>query len=265
MFKRVIWLCLALLCGQVAHAQMEAKGIVVRVADKMIFIDLGRRDGVQPGDLFDILTSEVLAHPLTGDTLAVTPKSVGALRVFQVEEKISLAELLHIEGNQDPMLMKVARIQDPERLMEIEKYMERRVHMGSGGSRNLALVPGLYQLRTGERRKGLALMGLETVSLVAGIGYHFSSNEWEDKYDNLGPNLPKKDYDFYFEGARDRRNWSNRFFWLAGALYAYNWIDVMWTDSSPMMSLSARSGVPLALGLGLNRSGQALLQMTHRF
>jgi len=263
MFKRVIWLCLALLCGQVAHAQMEAKGIVVRVADKMIFIDLGRRDGVQPGDLFDILTSEVLAHPLTGDTLAVTPKSVGALRVFQVEEKISLAELLHIEGNQDPMLMKVARIQDPERLMEIEKYMERRVHMGSGSSRNLALVPGLYQLRTGERRKGLALMGLEAASLMAGISYHFSSKDWENEYQKL--DSPTDDFDYYYKEARDRRNWSNRFFWLAGALYAYNWIDVMWTDSSPMMSLSARSKVPLALGLGLNRSGQALLQMTHRF
>jgi len=128
----------------------------------------------------------------------------------------------------------------------------------------MALVPGLYQLKAGKRRKGLLLMGMESASLIAGIGYHFSSNEWEDKYDNLGPNLPKEDYDFYFEGARDRRNWRNRFFWLAGVLYAYNWIDAILADSSTKNERIKVTG-SFWFGMELNRDQQVLLQVLRRF
>ena len=77
MLKTFFWLCLAiaLLC-QIAEAKMADKGVIIRVVEGLVYIDQGQRDGVMEGDLFDIISHEVLSHPLTGDTLAVTPKLV---------------------------------------------------------------------------------------------------------------------------------------------------------------------------------------------
>ena len=270
MIKKTIWLCLSclvLLSGAATFGQMAPRGTVVRVMDGLVFIDLGKRDGVMEGDLFDIMSAEVLSHPLTGDTLAITPKSVGAIRVRQVDEKLAIAELLHIQAGHDPMLMQISRVQDPERLAEIEIYLRRQMY-GPGGaiSRNLALIPGLYQLKTGEKNKGWTLMGLEAVSLIAGVGYRLSSNDWKDQYDNLPAGLLQSEYDRFFDGAQSRRQWSNRFFWLAGAVYVYNLADVLMLGNGMAMSASPPAARrPLALGLGLNRNGTALLQLVHRF
>ena len=300
MLKRAIWLCLAglvLACSGTAHAQMEAKGMIIRAIDRLVYIDLGRRDGVQAGDLFDVVSADVLLDRLSGDTLAVSPESVGAIRVRQVFDKMAIAELMHIQAGQDPMLMKIARIQDPERLIEIEQYMQSVSYGGMGDGRMKALVPGLYQYKMGQRRKGFSLMVLETAShlvlvqaghqrlhpsemgqrrkgfslmvletasLVAGIAFRLNSNDWKEQYDSL--NDPQSEYfDYYFDGANDRRRWSNRFFWLSGALYAFNLIDVLWAQGQPAMSVQTRPRVPFELGMGMNRSGQTMLQVVHRF
>lgn len=287
MLKRAIWLCLAglvLACSGTARAQMEkgptrrvvalggtagvqmeAKGMIIRVVDRLIYIDLGRRDGVQAGDLFDVVSADVLLDRLSGDTLAVSPESVGAIRVRQVFDKMAIAELMHIQAGQDPMLMKIARIQDPERLIEIEEYMQSVSYGGMGDGRMMALVPGLHQYKMGQRRKGLSLMVLETASLAAGIIFRLNSNDWKDQYDSLGAGRPQIDYDYYFDGANDRRRWSNRFFWMSGALYAFNLIDVLWSQGQPAMSVQTRPRVPFELGMGMNRSGQTMLQVVHRF
>jgi hypothetical protein len=268
MLKRAIWLCLAglvLACSGTARAQMEAKGMIIRVVDRLVYIDLGRRNGVQAGDLFDVVSADVLLDRLSGDTLAVSPESVGAIRVRQVFDKMAIAELMHIQAGQDPMLMKIARIQDPERLIEIEQYMQNVSYGGMGDGRMKALVPGLYQYKMGQRRKGFSLMILEAASLAAGITFRLNSNDWKDQYDSLEANRPQRDYDYYFDGANDRRRWSNRFFWLSGALYAFNLIDVLWAQGQPAMSVQTQPRVPFELGLGMNRSGQTMLQVVHRF
>ena len=103
MFRRksgVVLLVLAML--GTAGAQLPAKGLVIKNTDGLIFIDMGRQDNVMKGDLFDIIDNDVVLHPLSGDTLSVTPRSVGALKVLQVYPKMSLAELLHIQGGKDP-------------------------------------------------------------------------------------------------------------------------------------------------------------------
>ena len=265
MLKRIFWFCLAcltLIGGPVAEAQMAAKGIIVKVIDRLIYIDLGQDDGVQEGDLFDIVSSDVLLNPLDGDTLGVSPKNVGAIRVRRVYPKMSIAELMHIQGGEDPMLMKIARIQDAERLMEIEQYMGRGRYSGGGSSRSLALIPGLYQFKTGGRRKGLALMGLETASLVAAIAYRSSSNDWYSEYGKLSPG---DDFDNYFNEASSRRTWSNRFFWLAGALYAYNLVDVILMGNGQMMAVRPEEPSPITVGMGVGRSGRTMLQLVHHF
>ena len=270
MLKKTIWLLLAglLLAGSSAtYAQMDSKGIIIRLVDRLAYIDLGRRDGVQPGDLFDIVAPDVLADPLTGDTLAVSSQEVGALRVLQVFDKMSIAELLHMQAGKDPLFMNITPIDSADRLVDIEQYLQSPKYAGSGESRRLALIPGMYQLRSGQKRKGLSLMLAEAASLVAGLGLRVSSNDWKDRYDAYRG--PDEDYLVELgEGMQNRRRWSNRFFWLAGALYAYSWIDALWVPGSPGMMAQPRipSRSPsLALGLRIDPGTWTGLQLVHRF
>lgn len=270
MLKKTIWLLVVglMLAGSgVAQAQMDSKGLIIRLVDRLAYIDLGRRDGVQPGDLFDIVAPDVLADPLSGDTLAVSSQEVGVLRVLQVFDKMSIAELLHVQKGKDPLMMKIAPIDSADRLVDIEQYLQSPTYAGSGESRRLALIPGLYQLRSGHQRKGYSLMLAETASLVAGLGLRISSNDWKDRYDAYrGPDV---DYLMTLgEGMQNRRRWSNRLFWLAGALYAYNWIDALWMQGGSTMEVQSRipSRSPgLALELRVDPGAWTGLQVVHRF
>ena len=128
------------------------------------------------------------------------------------------------------------------------------------------IVPGLYQMNMGERRKGWALMGLEAASLVAALTYRASSNDWKDQYDRL--TNPNDDFDRYFNGAKDRRTWSNRFLAVAGLVYAYNWIDVMWEGRGLPLNMNVADPRPrprLQMGVGVDQGGNSVLQMVHRF
>jgi hypothetical protein len=271
MVKKTVWIWLAglVLTGSgAAHAQLDARGLIIRVVDQLVYIDLGSRDGVQPGDLYDIVAADVLADPLSGDTLAVSPTRVGAIRVLQVFDKMSVAELLHVQKGEDPVLMKIAPIEDPDRLVEIEQFLHSSPFSSAGPSRMWALVPGIYQFRSGNRGKGGALLLAEAASLAAGLAYRINSNDWKEQYDKLPAGLPQSEYDYYFGEANDRRTWSNRFFWLAGALYAYNWIDVLWRSGGPDLEGQAQTqGWPagLALGVQVVPRGGAVLQLVHRF
>lgn len=240
---------------------MADKGLIIRVMDRLLFIDMGRQDGVQAGDIFDIVDSEVVTHPLSGDTLSVTPRSVGALQVRQVYPKMALAELMHIQAARDPMLMRIAPIDNPERLLEVEQFRKRSM-MSGGPSLTSALLPGVYQYKAGSTWKGLGLLGLELAALGGGIAYRMSSDEWFDTYSKLSPGLSPDRYDYYFNGASDRRAMSNRLFWLAGALYAYNLIDVLWMGNDRGGTSFART---LSLDLTSRGDGTPLLQLVRRF
>ena len=244
----------------------EPDGRIVRIHSAgLVFIDIGTRSGVQPGDLYDIVSSQVLSHPLTGDTLAVTPTSVGALKVEQVFERMSVAKLLSLAPGEDPMLMPIMRVQSPERLEEIQKMMMRQMYHGEGGptSLRMALIPGLYQIESGEKKKGWAILAASVASFAFGVGYRANSNDWLDRYNDLEAGLLQSDYDFYFDRASDRRSTSNRLYQLATALYVYNWVDVLWLgQAAGLRSVHAR---PFDVGLRSARDGQPLLTFTHRF
>ncbi len=265
--KSIIGLLLVALAVEPRAAEAQGtppaseNGFIIRVMDRLLFIDMGRQDGVREGDIFDIVDAEVVTHPLSGDTLSVTPRSVGALRVRQVYPKMALAELMHIMAARDPMLMRIAPIQDPERLLEVERFLKQNP-MDGGPSRRSALLPGLYQFRMGSRWKGLGLLGTELAALGAGIAYRMSSDDWFNQYSELPPGLAPDRYDFYFDEASSRRSTSNRLFWLAGAVYAYNLIDVMWMGNSGM-SMKVDKG--LSMGMSYSRDGAPLVQLMRRF
>ena len=244
----------------------EPDGLIVRIHSAgLVFIDIGTRSGVQPGDLFDIISSEVLSHPLTGDTLAVTPTSVGALKVEQVFDRMSVAKLLSLAPGEDPMLMPIMRVQSPERLEEIQKMMMRRMYHGEGGptSLRMALIPGLYQIESGEKKKGWAILAASVASFAFGASFRADSNNWLDSYNDLEADLLQSQYDHFFDGASDRRTTSNRLYRLAAALYVYNWVDVLWLgQAAGLRSVHAQ---PFDVGLRSARDGQPLLTLTHRF
>ncbi len=256
----IVLLAALFFTAESSAAQMPTKGIIIRVMDRLLFIDMGSQDGVQEGDIFDIVDAEVITHPLSGDTLSVTPRSIGALRVRQVYPKMALAELMHIQGAKNPMLMQIAPIQDPERLMEVERFLKQSP-MGGGVSQRSVLVPGLYQYRMGGKRKGLGFMGVELTALTLGMIYRSDSNSWFDAYNELPPGTAPSVFDDRFSKASDLRSWSNRFFLLAGAVYVYNLVDVMWMGGG--MSMNTQKRISLDVGIGGERA--PLLQITHRF
>jgi len=265
-----VWLGFALLTAVLwstrpALGETPEKGFIIRDVDRAVYIDLGRRDSVRVGDLYSIVDTEVFANPLSGDTLAVSPKSVGTLRVRQVFEKMSLAEVLQLQRGRDPMMMRIQPVRDPERLAEIEEYLQSPAYTrGFRPSRRAMLIPGLQQLRSGQKGKGLTLMGMEAVSLACAIGYRVSSNDWKDQYDNLPAGLSRSEYDHYFHEADKRRTRSNRFFWLAGAVYAYHLADLLWLQDGVLIA-GDRDSSAYTLAWGPQQEGPALLRLTRRF
>ncbi len=250
-----------------ADTDMAGEGLIVRIQSAdLVFIDLGTEHGITKGDLFEIISSEMLVHPLSDSILAVTPKSVGCLQVLQIYPHTALARLLQLDRGEDPMLKPIERVIDPERRAEIEKMMLRGVRAAAGVdvSRRVAVIPGLYQTRIGETRKGWGLLAASGVSLIGGFAYRSNSNDWYDQYQNLPAGLPESDYSFYFTKAQDKRSRSNNLFWLAGALYVYNWVDILWLGDAAGVAYQAPPSTGLHVALGINTK-QPLLRLTHRF
>ena len=261
-----IWICLiSLSLVGVGHGQMMGEGTIVKmISSELVFVDRGVDASVMTGDLYDIVADETVYHPLTDSVLAVTTQTIGAIKILQVFPKTALAQLVHIEMGEDPMLKKIIQISDAERLADIESRMLRDMRGVKGGvSLRLAVVPGLYQINMGERRKGWILIGLETASLVAGLTYRASGNDWKDQYDRL--TNPGDDFDRYIKGANDRRKSSNMYLKLAGLVYAYNWFDVLWEGRSLPVNLDVAEPRRLQLGVGVDQGGNSVLQMVHRF
>jgi hypothetical protein len=119
-------------------------------------------------------------------------------------------------------------------------------------------------MRIGEKRKGWALLAAEVLSLAGGFAYRSNSNDWYDQYQNLSAGLTEGDYALYFDKAQDRRRLSNNLFWLSGALFVYNWVDVLWLGEGAGTAYQAAPTPGLTVGLGLQGS-QPLLRLTHRF
>ena len=78
-----------------APAQKPAKGYVLQVAGKLVYLDLGVRDNVRVGDTFEIIRDQDIVHPITGENLG-GKAPVGVVKVTQVFEKLSVAEVVSV-------------------------------------------------------------------------------------------------------------------------------------------------------------------------
>lgn len=245
-----------LLPGLARGQALLPEGVIIRTEGSLAYVDAGQQQGLMEGDLLDIMTSEVLTHPLSGDTLSVTPVAVGALRVRQVFARFAIGEVVHLEAGQDPMLMPVYRITDPERMSQVMLYAQHYSYesASSGVPRHLALIPGLYQFGLGARGKGWTLLGLEVTSLTAAILCRVQSDNYYQNYHSLTTH-PVTEFDFQFERANTWHKRSNVAFWTAGAVCAYNWIDALWLGKTPS----------LEGGMEMSSQGFPLFQLAYRF
>ena len=95
-----------------SHAS-DPKGTIVRVhgVGGLVFISLGEEDGVAEGDLFDVLSSA------DSDTVAI-----GQIEAVQVLTMgMSVAKVIRLREGTDPLLLKVAKVLDPARVLQIRE------------------------------------------------------------------------------------------------------------------------------------------------
>jgi hypothetical protein len=124
--------------------------------------------------------------------------------------------------------------------------------------KNIGLIPGLYQLKTDQKSKGLVFAALQVGTLSGGLYYHLKpgSNELQRRadaafaeYEDLGPGLPPAVYDEYFNMAVELREAAKRgsqrsedsrrgrkiFLLSAGAVYVLNLLDVLLFDQEKIL------------------------------
>jgi len=69
-------------------------GSVVQVQNEQVYINRGTREGVSPGQMFVVGTSEVIRDPDTGEVLDESLDQVATLRVATVKEKLSICSIV---------------------------------------------------------------------------------------------------------------------------------------------------------------------------
>ncbi len=78
-------------------------GNVILVKGKQVYFNRGSREGVTPGQVFKVGSSEVLRDPGTGETLDISFTETGQIRVDSVKEKVSICTLISGDGVEQGM------------------------------------------------------------------------------------------------------------------------------------------------------------------
>lgn len=71
----------------------DHRGYVVAVEGREVTIDLGAKDGAEPGQRFRVLVRKKLIHPVTGKAMFLR-RPVGVIQLTQVEDRLSLARVV---------------------------------------------------------------------------------------------------------------------------------------------------------------------------
>ena len=84
-------------------------GRVVEVRDASVYVNAGSEAGIQPGMTLDVYAqSEALIDPETGVQLGTPDRKVGTIRITQLEEKYSVAEVVSGDGFARGHLLRLA-------------------------------------------------------------------------------------------------------------------------------------------------------------
>jgi len=70
------------------------EGFVVQKSGQKVYIDLGREQGVQPGQLYVVFREgNVITHPVTGKILGAEKYDIGTIKIVSVETEMAIAEV----------------------------------------------------------------------------------------------------------------------------------------------------------------------------
>ncbi|MDF2569079.1 MAG: Curli production assembly/transport component CsgG [Sporomusa sp.] len=70
------------------------EGFVVQTSGKKVYIDLGREQGVQPGQSYTIFREgNVITHPVTGRILGAEKHDIATVKVISVENDMAICEV----------------------------------------------------------------------------------------------------------------------------------------------------------------------------
>jgi curli biogenesis system outer membrane secretion channel CsgG len=83
----------AFISGQIGHIPWE--GTVIMVKDGRVYINRGSREGVAPGQSFQVGHAEQLRDPDTGELLDSSMEQIGTIVIDSVKEKISIGRATH--------------------------------------------------------------------------------------------------------------------------------------------------------------------------
>lgn len=91
-------------------AKVPFEGRIVKVEGDTIFANIGSRNNVTPGSIFNVVVeAEALTDPVTGERLGAERATVGKIKISSVEEKFSKATVESGEGFDRGMILTEAR------------------------------------------------------------------------------------------------------------------------------------------------------------
>ena len=95
--------------------------------------------------------------------------------------------------------------------------------------KNNGFIPGLYQIKTNQKIKGYTISALQAGTIAAGVYYKLNADEdkWFERYKNSNSSEEAARAYGQHRDAQDNNKWSKRFFYTAGAVYVFNFIDVL--------------------------------------
>lgn len=69
------------------------EGYIIQIDGRKVYIDLGREQGVQPGQRFTIFKEgKVIKHPVTGKIMGVEKSEMGTIKIISVEHEMAIGE-----------------------------------------------------------------------------------------------------------------------------------------------------------------------------
>ncbi len=70
------------------------EGCIVQISAKKVYIDLGREQGIQPGQKFEIFREgNVIVHPISGKIMGVEKNKLGNIKIIAVDGDMGIGEM----------------------------------------------------------------------------------------------------------------------------------------------------------------------------
>jgi len=131
-------LAICLTAGLLTPAEsQDRQGYALRTSGRLIFIDVGEEDQVQPGDLFQVVRHETIIHPATGEDLS-QPLPLGIVRVVEVFPKFATSEVVDLEPDVD---MEMLDTESKQGIIRIQVLPKELIEL---------IGPRLQEMATGE-------------------------------------------------------------------------------------------------------------------